>query len=124
MAALKVVFERFGRWARFDQKGGPIHLRVRHQIVRGDTMHIGHISGATRNLAAPSDWDKATNGPCLGLPIRDERTSAGKVMVSAWFPTSEEIERIQAGAPIYLGVYGSAHPPVSMSVGPRPGFEG
>ncbi|MDE2467738.1 MAG: hypothetical protein KGL35_03105 [Bradyrhizobium sp.] len=87
-------------------------------------MHIGRIQGATRSLGAPRDWDKDANGPCGTLAIRDEKTTAGDGMTSAWLPTSEEIERIREGAPIYLTVIGKFHPPVSMSVGPRPGFAG
>ncbi len=44
-------------------------------------------------------------------------------MTSAWFPTAEEIERISDGAPIYLTIVGAGHPPVAMSVAPRPGSE-
>jgi hypothetical protein len=87
-------------------------------------MHVGRISGATRNLGAPIDWDKDEQGPCGGLPIRDEPTSAGPSMTSAWFPTPEEIQRISEGAPIYLTVIGRVHPPVAIHVGSRPGFDG
>lgn len=87
-------------------------------------MHVGRIQNATRVLQAPSDWNRDENGPCGGLPIRDEKTTAGTGMVSAWFPTPEEIERIVQGAPIYLTVLGVVHPPVALGVGPRPGFEG
>jgi hypothetical protein len=45
-------------------------------------------------------------------------------MFSAWFPTPAEVARIVEGAPIYLGILGTVHPPVVMSVGPRPGYEG
>lgn len=87
-------------------------------------MHVGRIQNATRNLVAPVDWDKDKHGACGGLPIRDENTTAGKAMVSAWFPTPDEIKRIVEGAPIYLIVVGQVHPPVDMRVGPRPGFNG
>lgn len=87
-------------------------------------MHVGRIQNATRNLGAPADWNKAESGPCGGLPIRDEDTTAGRGMVSAWFPTPEEIERIKEGAPIYLTVLGTVHPPVAIGVGPRPGYDG
>lgn len=87
-------------------------------------MHTGRIQKATRVLNAPVDWDKDRDGFCGGLPIRDERTTAGDTMVSAWIPTAEEIARIREGAPIYLYIVGRVHPPVSVGVGPRPGFEG
>lgn len=87
-------------------------------------MHTGHINHATRNLNAPKDWDRERDGFCGVLPVRDEMTAAGQAMTSAWYPTPEEIKRISEGAPVYLSVMGTIHPPVSMGVGPRPGFEG
>ena len=83
-------------------------------------MLVGMIHGATRNLGAPRDWDKAKDGPCGGLPIRDEKTTAGQGMTSAWQPTPDEIARLNAGASIHLTVLGTVHPPVSMSVGTPP----
>lgn len=84
-------------------------------------MDIGRITGTTRVLNAPRGWDPSQDGPCAGLPIRDERHSReiGR-MVSAWIPTAEEIAAIQAGAPIYLFVIGEMHPPVSLVVGVPP----
>ncbi len=87
-------------------------------------MQVGRINGAMRNLGAPADWNKGAQGPCGGLPVRDEMTTAGTGMTSAWFPTPEEVERIKAGAPICLTVLGSVHPPIAMGVGPAPGVEG
>lgn len=83
-------------------------------------MMTGRIAHATRYLGAPRDWDKATEGPCGSLAIRDEQTTAGPGMTSAWQPTPDEIERIKAGASIHLTVLGTVHPPVSMSVGQPP----
>lgn len=80
-------------------------------------MHAGRIQGATRALGAPADWDKNSQGPCGTLLVRDEKTTAGEAMVSAWFPTPEEIERMKQGAPIYLTLMGRIHPPVSLCVG-------
>jgi len=88
-------------------------------------MHIGRITGATRNLGAPQGWDPDKDGTCGGLPIRDEPHSPGvNRMVSSWLPTPEEIALIQAGAPIHLLIVGSAHPPVAVSVGVPPRDEG
>jgi hypothetical protein len=87
-------------------------------------MHTGHIQNATRILNKPKDWDRERDGICGTLPIRDEKTTAGDTMVSAWLPTPEEIQRINEGAPIYVYVVGNVHPPISVDVGPRPGFNG
>lgn len=83
-------------------------------------MHAGRIQNATRVLGAPASWDKKAQGPISGLPVRDEDTSAGRGMTSAWFPTPEEIERIAGGAPIYLTIIGIIHPVVAMNVGKKP----
>lgn len=80
-------------------------------------MHIGRIAGATRVLGAPRDWDVERDGVCIGLPIRDELVDDSPQMTSAWLPTEEEIARIVAGAPVYLHVPGTFHPPVMISVG-------
>lgn len=80
-------------------------------------MHTGRIEGTTRVLGAPFDWDPKVNGHCGGLAIRDEITTAGQGMRSAWFPTAEEIDLIKAGAPVHLFVIGVVHPPVALSVG-------
>jgi len=39
-----------------------------------------------------------------------------RIITSAWIPTPDEVERIKAGQPIWLHVYGSGHPVVSMTV--------
>lgn len=83
-------------------------------------MLIGHIEGATRELGKPASWDDARDGKCLTLPIRDEVDGGVAQMVSAWMPTPDEIARIVAGAPIYLRVVGTAHPPVLLMVGETP----
>lgn len=83
-------------------------------------MQIGMIDGATRVLGKSQGY--------IGLPVRDETielASEGSIelanqMVTAWFPTPDEIERITAGAPIYLHIIGNSHPPVKMSVGTVP----
>ncbi|MCJ2051665.1 hypothetical protein [Methylobacterium sp. J-070] len=84
-------------------------------------MDIGRITGTTRTLGAPQGWDQTSDGPCVGLPIRDERHTRdiGR-MISAWVPTEADIALIQAGAPIYLHVIGEIHPPVSLVVGNPP----
>lgn len=42
------------------------------------------------------------------------RTEDG--FVSAWIPTPEEIAALNAGAPVYLFIYGDKHPPVYVGV--------
>lgn len=81
-------------------------------------MIIGRIQGATRVLGKPIDWDQEhPDTSCGSLPILDVGPEhGGPFMVSAWFPSPEEVERLRAGQPIYLSVYGSVHPPVALWV--------
>ncbi len=73
-------------------------------------MHTGHIENATRMLGS--------------LAIRDETTLGGPGMISAWFPSLAELELLNQGAPIYVTIFGDAHPPLSVSVGSPPGYNG
>lgn len=78
-------------------------------------MMIKRIEGATRVIGKSQGF--------MGLPLRDEVitcTVSGPgvpSMVSAWEPTPEELQRLNAGAPVLLRVLGSAHPPVMIEVG-------
>lgn len=75
------------------------------------------IEGATRYLGAPPNWQPEANGECSHLAIVDTKLDGGMpVMISAWEPTPAELEAMLAGAPVYLQVCGSVHPPVCIWV--------
>lgn len=82
-------------------------------------MIAQRIHGTTRDLGKPMEWE-ADGRPCGVLAIRDEITTVGPVMASAWQPTDAELERLNAGASVILTVCGAAHPPVSIGVGLAP----
>lgn len=78
-------------------------------------MIIARIEGATRVLGQSQGY--------RGLPILDTTLNddaSQPVMVSAWEPTPDEIEKIVAGAKIRLWVLGIAHPPVIIDVADVP----
>ena len=79
-------------------------------------MLIGRITGATRTLGQGQGF--------LGLPIRDsirkDPSGFHIQMESAWHPTPDELERLNAGAPVILAILGTLHPPVSIIVGEPP----
>lgn len=83
-------------------------------------MTPGRIEGATRRIGPPKGWDKAKEGPCGNLLVRDMPTASGNVMVTAWLPNTDELARMVAGASVYLTVLGSQHPVVAMGVGNAP----
>lgn len=78
-------------------------------------MIAARIANATRRLGAPAGWDEARDGSCVGLDVLID----GNRFTSCWEPTTDELERLAAGAKVYLTVVGG-QPPVSMQVGDRP----
>ncbi len=100
-------------------------------------MIAGRIDGpegSVIELGKPQDWDNS-KGHCGALAVRLEPvdgragmveafrveiTTQGLQMVSAWFPTLDEQARISAGAPVYLTIVGTGHPPVDLRVGEPP----
>lgn len=83
-------------------------------------MRTLRIQGYTRYLGRPIGWEPKEQGHCGNLAVRDNDTSAGPGMTSAWEILPEELERLKAGAPILLTVLGTVHPPVAISVGTSP----
>lgn len=77
-------------------------------------MLIARIPNATRVIGKSQGY--------LGLPLRDELRNttvdgpATPCMVTAWEPTPDELERINAGEKIHLVVLGTQHPPVILEV--------
>jgi hypothetical protein len=75
-------------------------------------MMINAIEGCTRRIGKQQGF--------LGLPLRDEILDGVPCMVSSWQPTPAELAALQSGAPIYVRLLGSAHPPILLEVGPLP----
>lgn len=73
------------------------------------------IAGATRVLGKSQGY--------IGLAVRDEvvhDTAVGgdaPAMTTAWEPTPDELARLNAGAPVYIQLLGTAHPPILVTVG-------
>lgn len=68
------------------------------------------ISDTTRRIGKSQGY--------LGLCVRDIVFEDGTpAMMTAWEPTPAELARLNAGAPIYLTLLGTAHPPVLLEVG-------
>lgn len=76
-------------------------------------MDIIQHPNTTRILGAPVGWDHS-KAPCGSLPIVDSKIDG--CMYSYWKPSPYDIERLQLGAVLQLGVVGSSHPPVSLVV--------
>lgn len=82
------------------------------------------ISGATRYLGAPANWkDDGRDKHCGYLAIRDEVTNVGHAMTSAWELEPHEVAALAQGAPLYLTICGTIHPPVQVRIGIPPDEE-
>lgn len=75
-------------------------------------MMINAIAGTTRRLGKSQGY--------LGLPIKDIDLDGVPAMVSSWQPTPAELAALAAGAPIYVTLLGTAHPPIMVGIGPGP----
>lgn len=78
-------------------------------------MLIARIPNATRCIGKSQGY--------FGLPVRDEVRNTTvddektPVMVTAWEPTPDELERLNKGASVHLVIVGTQHPPVMVEVG-------
>ncbi len=80
-----------------------------------EDMLIARIPNATRVIGKTQGY--------LGLPLRDEVRNttvdgpATRCMVTAWEPTPDELERLNAGASVHVVIVGTQHPPIMLEVG-------
>lgn len=74
------------------------------------------LENPDRRLGAPRQWDHETDGICHTLEIWDREG----FMISGWRPTPKELEKLNAGEPLFLHIQGRSHPVVAFSVGYEP----
>jgi hypothetical protein len=79
-------------------------------------MIAGVIEGHTNRLGAPQGVDP---DECHALHVRVAQWGdTGRIVIqSAWFPTPDELKRLQEGAPVILSIVDNAHPMVALGVG-------
>ena len=76
-------------------------------------MHSIPLQEPSRRLGAPKEWDHSEEGICHTLEIWDREG----FMISGWRPSAKELEKLNAGEPLFSHIQGRAHPVVAMSVG-------
>ena len=79
-------------------------------------MTPAKITGETRSIGKPANWNEATMGECGALSVRDEIDRGFNTMNSVWRPSADELRMLQNGAGVRLTIWGDVHPVVSMSV--------
>lgn len=75
------------------------------------------LTGRTRAIGAPRNWDSAVHGECGVLCVRDDHSGSHPNMTSAWLPSAEDLRCLNLGLPILLTIFGEVHPVVSVAVG-------
>lgn len=79
------------------------------------------VPGA-RFLGAPKDWDQTLDGPCGHLAVVDhlDLQSGQNFQYSFYRPSAEDMEALNNGGIIRLGIMGTVHPVLNMCVmGPK-----
>lgn len=82
-------------------------------------MQPGRIAGHTNVLKAPAGHDQSKLR-ISELAIKVERVASGICATSAWTPSPAELERLNAGASVYLSIFADVHPAVALHVGAAP----
>jgi hypothetical protein len=77
-------------------------------------MNIVDTTLTTNHLGAPADWNHERDGSCETLPVVRSKIGDFISHSSFWLPSSEELERLKAGEPICLTIYGNSHPVVAV----------
>jgi hypothetical protein len=61
---------------------------------------------------APKNWDAATMGKCIDLPVREENGA----ITSCYELDSDDLYRLGAGGKLYFTVYAPVQPVVSWEI--------
>lgn len=74
----------------------------------------------THVFGAPADGSLPECHPLEVTAAADE--TGHPVRTSAWEPSAEELEALQAGARVWVTTWGAGLPPVAVTVGDRPPY--
>lgn len=72
----------------------------------------------TRCPGKPTDWNEEEHGDCVALSINDSAwnnpEATYNIMTSAWKPNKEELDILNSGGHVFLGIFGITHPVVCL----------
>lgn len=80
-------------------------------------MQICNFPGA-RTIGPPKTWDQELDGECGTIFVTDaiDTMSGMNFMYTVFVPTAEDLEALNNGGALRLGIMGSAHPVFNMAV--------
>lgn len=82
---------------------------------------INHrISGQADVFGAPEGWDVSLDGPLGTISVRSEVdiVTGMPIKLSLWKPTADELEILNGGGMLKLGVCCNRHPVISLDIVP------
>lgn len=74
------------------------------------------LSDETRAIGKPRDWDEKRDGLCSILSVHDRLERGRNIMISGWKPDPIELEALNNGGTVMLGIMGKIHPVVQLYV--------
>jgi hypothetical protein len=80
-------------------------------------MQICNFPGA-RTIGPPRAWDADLDGECGTIFVTDavDTLSGMNIMYTVYKPTAEDLEALNNGGVLRLGIMGSTHPVFNMCV--------
>ena len=72
-------------------------------------MEVARIYAKTRTVGLDQSF--------VPLPIRDEVVDGVPIMFAAFLPSADDLERLNRGESLLLGIQGTMWPPVLLKVG-------
>lgn len=76
-------------------------------------MQPAKIDGYTDVFRKPGDM---SDEECGSLHVKRGCFNGLDTLQSAWVPSPEELQKLNAGQPVILTIIGSGHPPVMLEV--------
>jgi hypothetical protein len=74
-------------------------------------MQPVHFDGVTAIYKAPPDWNEATHGPCVDLPV--QRTA--DFAISRWQPSFSDLQILNNGGSVEIAIAGG-QPAIAVGV--------
>ena len=88
------------------------------QSHRRNPQMIACNHPGSRMIGKPRDWDPSLDGDCGTIFVADhiDPLSGMNIMYSMYKPTAEDLEALNAGGAIRLGILGTQHPVFQLGV--------
>jgi hypothetical protein len=77
-------------------------------------MKTQMMKGATRIVGYKQGYEPL---PVKDITVANQQGEVMPCMVTAWLPTPDELQLLNAGVPVIVMILGTEHPPIKLTVG-------